>query len=134
MPIERGGDAVPAFAAGSDEGRDRGNEHETAQCIGIAPGDARRRRAGAQRVGAFARTLDMRIPQRERIGILRTDREPVGDRGRRPVAQTTDAIEPAQRIADPGQAQKIKWRNRPQRGRREQAETGGTAKRRQPQP
>jgi hypothetical protein len=37
----------------------------------------------------------MRVPQRQRIRILRIDRELVGDRGRRPVLQAADPIEPA---------------------------------------
>jgi hypothetical protein len=97
---------VPAFAAGSDEGRDHGDEHQSAQGIRIAPSDARRRRAGAQRIGVLQRTRDMSIPQRQRIGILRIDRELVGERRRRPVLQAADAVKPTQGFGKAGQAHK----------------------------
>ncbi len=98
LPIERRGDAFPAFAAGGEKRGDAGDQHQRAQRIRIAPGDARRRRAGLERARRLQRALDMGVPQRERIRILRRDRELVGDRGRRTMAQAAAAIEPAQSV------------------------------------
>jgi hypothetical protein len=55
----------------------------------------------------------MRIPQRQRIGVLRIDREPVGKRRCRPMSQAADAVEPVQSIGETRQAQKQKWKRRP---------------------
>jgi len=133
-PIECRRDAVPAFAAGGDEGRDHRNEHQSTHGIRVASGHARGRRTGAQRLGVLQRTRHMRIPQRQRIGVLRIDREPVSKRGRRPVPQAADAVEPVQSVGEARQAQKQKWKCRPQRERAKQNDTDGAAERRQPQP
>jgi hypothetical protein len=55
----------------------------------------------------------MGIPQRQRIGILRIDREPVRERRRRAMAQSADAVEPVQRVGKARQPQKYKWKRRP---------------------
>jgi hypothetical protein len=47
-----------------------------------APGDARRRPARLESLRGGAGALDMGVPQRERIGIARRDRERVDERGR----------------------------------------------------
>ncbi len=98
VPVERRRDPLPAFAAGGEERRDAGDQHQRAQRIRIAPGEARRRRAGLERARRLQRALDMGVPQRERIRILGRDRELVGDRGRRTMAQAAAAIEPAQPV------------------------------------
>ena len=63
LPIECRGDAFIALAAGGNESRDRRHEDERAQRIGIARGNARRRRPGAQGARRRARTLDVGVPQ-----------------------------------------------------------------------
>ena len=46
LPVERRGDALPAFAAGGEEGGDAGDQNQAAQRIGVAPA---RRAATASR-------------------------------------------------------------------------------------
>ena len=87
LPVERRGDALPALAAGGDESGNAGDEDEGAQRIGIARGHARRRPARLEGSRGGARALDVGVPQRERIGIARGDRERVDDRGRRAMSQ-----------------------------------------------
>ena len=60
LPIERRRDAFPAFAAGGEKSRDAGEQHQRAQRIRVAPGDARRRLAGFERA--------RRLPTRARHG------------------------------------------------------------------
>jgi hypothetical protein len=134
VPVERGGDALPALAAGGKEGGDAGDENQRAERIRIAPRHPRRRPAGFQRSRGIERALDMGIPQRQRIRIFRRDGEVVGDRGRRPMRQPAAAIEPVQRVADAGQAHEHEWKRRDHGDRRASNHRRGTAKRRQPQP
>ena len=96
LPVERRRDALPVLAPGGDEGRDRCDQDQTAQRIGIACRKARRRPSGPKCAGLGKRALDMRAPQRERIGVRRRNGKFVGDRRRRPMANTAAAIEPAQ--------------------------------------
>ncbi len=106
LPIERRRDALPMLATGGDEGGDRGDENKTAQRIGIAQRKPGRRPSRPERAGLGKRALDMRSPERERIGICRRDGEFVGDRRRRPMANAAAAIEPAQRVDGGRQAQR----------------------------
>ena len=134
VPVERGGDAFPALAAGGKEGGDAGDQHQRAQRVRIAPRHPRRRPAGFQRPRGVERALDMGIPQRQRIRIFRRDGEIVGDRGRRAMRQPTAAIDPAQRVAGTGHAHE---QERPRRddGERRASDHGrGATERRQPQP
>jgi hypothetical protein len=57
-----------------------------------------------------AGALDMGVPQRERIGIARRDRERVDERGRRTMAQPAGVVEPAQTVGDGGHAHKDEGR------------------------
>jgi hypothetical protein len=54
LPIERRGDAFPAFAASGDESGDAGDEDEAAQRVGVARGNARRDGQPALKVRAAA--------------------------------------------------------------------------------
>ena len=51
VPIESRRDPMPAFAASGNKGCDRRDQHQSAQRIGIAAGEAWCRRAGAQGIG-----------------------------------------------------------------------------------
>ena len=119
LPVERGGDALVTLAAGGEERGDAGDQHQTPDRIRVTPGDARRRQAGLERARRLPGTLDMGIPQRERIRILTADRQGIGDRGRRPVGQTAVPVEPAKRVGHAGNAQKHERdRGRDNQGRR----------------
>jgi hypothetical protein len=48
----------------------------------------------------------MGVPQGERIGIARRDRERIDERGRRTMAQPAGVVEPAQAVGDRGHAHK----------------------------
>ena len=74
-PVECRGDPLPPFAAGGKERGDAGDQHQRAQRIGVAPSDARGWLAGFERAHRGQSALDMGVPQRQRIGILRGDRE-----------------------------------------------------------
>ena len=110
LPVECRRDALPALAAGGDERGDAGDEDEGAQRVGVAPGHARRRPAGLEGLRGGAGALDMGVPQRERIGIARRDRERVDERGRRTMAQPAGVVEPAQTVGDGGHAHKDEGR------------------------
>ena len=76
----------------------------------------------------------MGVPQRQRIGILRRDRELVGDRGRRAVAKAAAAVEPAQRRRRSPACAEAE-RHAPRAASTANASsTDGAAERRQPQP
>jgi hypothetical protein len=66
---------------GGDESGDAGDEDKGAQRIGIARGHARRRPARLEASRGGARALNVGVPQRDRMGIGRGDRERVDDRG-----------------------------------------------------
>ena len=90
VPVECDRDAVPAFATGGKKRRDAGDQYQCAQRIGVAPRHPRRRPACLQRSRRRKRALDMSVPQRQRVWVLRGDGEIVGDRGRRSMAQPAD--------------------------------------------
>ena len=133
LPIERRGDALPMFAAGGDEGGDASDQHQAAQRVRIAPGDPRRRPAHLEGARRGERALEMGLPQRQRIRILRRDGELVDDRRRRAMAKAAAAIEPAQAIGRSGHAQAGKPEGCRYSGDRKQEHDRGTAGRRQPE-
>ena len=134
LPIERRGDALEVFAAGSNEGGDNGDENKAAQRVRIARRQTRRRPAGLERPRRGERALDVRLPQRQRIGVLRRDRELIGNRGRRPMTDAAAAIEPPQRVGGDRQPQRHEWNDRGDREDDEHHESGSPGERRQPQP
>jgi hypothetical protein len=72
-----------------------------------ARNDARRWPARLEGPRGGKRARDMGVPQRERIGIARRDRELVDDCGCRAMAQPAAAmVEPAQPLGDRGHAHK----------------------------
>ena len=87
LPVEGGGDARDAIAAGGEEGRDQQHEHQRAQRHRIARGELRHRPAGPELAGGGERALDMRAPQRLRHGVAFAGGKLVGDCGRRAVLQ-----------------------------------------------
>ena len=132
VPVERGSDAFPALAAGGKEGGDAGDENQRAQRVRIVPRHPRRRPTGLQRPRGVERALDMGIPQRERIGIFRRDREIVGDRRRRAMRQSTAAINPVPRVAGAGHAHEHERKRRDDGDRRASDHGRGASKRWQP--
>ena len=82
-----------------------GDQDEAAQRIRIAHRKPRRRPAGLEGARRGQRALDVGLPQRQRIWILRRNRKLVGDRRRRAMANAAAAIEPAQRLGGRRQAQ-----------------------------
>ena len=134
LPVERRGDALEVFAAGGNEGGDDGNENEAAQRVRIARCQTRRRPAGLERPRRGERALDVRLPQRQRIGVLRRDREFIGNRGRRPMTDAAAAVEPAQRVGGGREPQRHEWNDRGDRENGEYHESRSPGERRQPEP
>jgi hypothetical protein len=79
---------------GGDESGDAGDEDKGAQRIGIARGHARRRPARLEASRGGARALNVGVPQRDRMGIGRGDRERVDDRGVEALEETFPASDP----------------------------------------
>ena len=123
-----------AFAAGGEESGDAGDENQAAQRIGVAPSDARRRQTRLERTCGFERALDVGVPERERIGVLRRDRQFVGNRSRRAVIEPAHAIEPAQAVGRAGHAQEDERDGGGDGEARERQQPCGASERRQPQP
>ena len=105
LPVEGGGDALDALAAGGKEARHRQNEHERAQRHRIAQRQPRRRPAGLELARRQQRAFDMRAPERLRDRIVLVGGDLVGDRGGRPVRLAAAAVEPAQAVIDARQPQ-----------------------------
>ena len=134
LPVESRRHALPALAAGGNEGGDDGNEHEAAHRIRIAHRQPRRRPSGLEGTRGGKRSRHMGLPQRERIGIGRRDGEFIGDRRRRTMQNAAAAIEPAQRLGGGRHAQEGEWDHGGDSERREYEEAGRARQRRQEQP
>ena len=101
LPVEGGGDALPALAAGGKEGRDRpGCSTSARSAIGSRSAQPRRRPAGLELARRQQRALDMGVPERLRDRIVAVGGDLVGDRGRRPMRLAAVAVEPAQAVGD----------------------------------
>ena len=66
LPIEGRSDALDAFTAGGDEGRDDQHRHESPHRERVAPRQPGRRAPGPERLGRTQRPLHMGAPQRDR--------------------------------------------------------------------
>ena len=134
MPVEGGGDAFHALAAGGEEAGGRQDEHQRAQRHWVAQRQPRMRPAGLEPARGEQRALDMGLPERLRDRVVLIGGDAVGDRGGRPVALAADAVEPAQALAHARQAQQHQRRRRHHRHDNENAQPYRPPKRRQGEP
>ena len=134
LPVEGGGDAFDALAAGGKEGRHHQDQRERAQRHRIAQRQLRLRPAGLELARRQQRAFDMRAPERLRHRIVLIGGDLVGDGRGRPVRLAAAAVEPAQAVRFAGQPQQ-QQRDRGRRGEdEEQDQPDGARQRRQHDP